>query len=78
MGVMVSQITSISIVDSTIYSGTDKNKNHQSTASLAFVSVIHQPVTRKFPSQRVSNAENVSIWWCHHVQIKTNQIDIVW
>ena len=24
-------------------------------------------VTREFPSQRVSNAENVSIWWRHHV-----------
>ena len=23
-------------------------------------------VTGGFPSQRVSNAENVSIWWCHH------------
>ena len=24
------------------------------------------PVTRGFPSQRASNAENVSIWWRHH------------
>ena len=24
------------------------------------------PVTREFPAQRVSNAENVSIWWHHH------------
>ena len=24
------------------------------------------PVTGGFPSQRASNAENVSIWWCHH------------
>ena len=23
------------------------------------------PVTGGFPSQRASNAENVSIWWCH-------------
>ena len=22
---------------------------------------------RWFPSQRASNAENVSIWWCHHI-----------
>ena len=24
------------------------------------------PVTDKFPAQRASNAENVSIWWRHH------------
>ena len=24
------------------------------------------PVTGGFPSQRASNAETVSIWWCHH------------
>ena len=27
----------------------------------------NSPVTGEFPSQRVSNAENVSIWWRHHV-----------
>ena len=26
----------------------------------------NSPVTGKFPAQRVSNAENVSIWWRHH------------
>ena len=26
------------------------------------------PVTGGFPSQRASNAENVSIWWRHHDQ----------
>ena len=26
------------------------------------------PVTDGFPSQRVSNAENVSIWWRHHAR----------
>ena len=25
------------------------------------------PVTTEFPAQRASNAENVSIWWRHHV-----------
>ena len=24
------------------------------------------PLTGEFPAQRASNAENVSIWWCHH------------
>ena len=28
----------------------------------------NSPVTDDFPTQRVSNAENVSIWWRHHVQ----------
>ena len=27
-------------------------------------------VTGEFPAQRASNAENVSIWWCHHVPIR--------
>ena len=26
----------------------------------------NSPVTSEFPAQRVSNAENVSIWWRHH------------
>ena len=28
--------------------------------------VGNSPVTGEFPAQRASNAENVSIWWCHH------------
>ena len=26
----------------------------------------NSPVTGEFPAQMASNAENVSIWWCHH------------
>ena len=45
MSMMVSQITNLTIVYSTIYSGADQRK-HQSSASLAFVRVIHWwPVT---------------------------------
>ena len=36
MGAMASQITGLTIVYSTIYSGADQRK-HQSTASLAYV-----------------------------------------
>ena len=61
MGTIASQITSITIVYSIIYSNADK-KNHQRSASLAFVRGIH----RGFPAQMASNAENVSIWWRHH------------
>ena len=55
MGTNASQNASITIVYSTVYSGADKKKNHQSSASLAFVrgpvnSPHKWPVTRKmFP-----------------------------
>ena len=58
MGAIGSQITSLTIVNLTVYSGADQNK-YQSSASLAFVWGIHRgpvnsphkwPVTRKvFP-----------------------------
>ena len=63
MTAIASQITSLTIVYSTIYSDADQRK-HQSSASLAFVG--NSPVTGEFPAQMASNAENVSIWWRHH------------
>ena len=65
MGTMASQITSLTIVYSAVYSGADQSK-HQSSASLAFVWGIHRG-PGEFPAQMASNAENVSIWWRHHV-----------
>ena len=65
-----SQITSLTIVYSTVYSGADK-KNYQISASLAFVREIHRgPVNspHKWPVTS-GNAENVSIWWRHHHMI---------
>ena len=64
MGTMGSQITSLTIVYSTVYSGADKGK-HQSTASLAIVRGIHWWLVNSH-AQMASNAENVSIWWRHH------------
>ena len=65
MGAIASQITSLTIVYSTVYSGADQSK-HQSSASLAFVCGIHRgPVI--FDAQMASNAGNVAIWWRHHV-----------
>ena len=61
MGGIASQITSLTIVYSTVYSDADQRK-HQSSATLAFV-----PGTGEFPAQMASYAENVSIWWRHHV-----------
>ena len=58
MGAMASQITSLTIIYSTVYTGADQRK-HQSSVSLTFVWIIHRwpvnsphkwPVTRKkFP-----------------------------
>ena len=56
MGAMASQITSLTIVYTTVYSGADRRK-HQSSASLAFARVI-LPATGEFPAQ-------TSIWWRH-------------
>ena len=66
MSPMASQITSLTIVYSTVYSGADQRK-HQSSASLAFVRGIHRwpvnsphkgPMTRKmFPFN------DVIMWW---------------
>ena len=71
MGAMASQITSLTIVYLTVYSGADQRK-HQSSASLAFVRGIHRARTGEFPAQMASNAKNASIWWRHHD--KTPQI----
>ena len=66
MSAMASQITSFTIVNSTIYSGADQIK-HQSSVSLAFFCGGISPMTSEFPTQRASNMENVSIWLRHHV-----------
>ena len=34
--------------------------------------VGNSPGTGEFPAQMASNVENVSIWWCHHVSLKTS------
>ena len=39
----------------------------------AMTNLIHWS---QFPAQRVSNAENVSIWWRHHVYLCYNQGDM--
>ena len=70
MGTIASQITSLTSVYSTVYSGADQSK-HQSSASLAFVRVIHRgpvnsphkwPVTRKmFPFDDVIMFQSLQI-----------------
>ena len=76
MGVIASQITSLTIVYSTIYSDADQRK-HQSSASLSFVRGIHRgpvnspdqwPVTRKmFPFDDVIMSVKMNTHFCHIV-----------
>ena len=73
MSAMASQITTLTIVYSNVYSGEDQRK-HQSSASLAFVQGIHRslvnsphkvPVTRKmfpFDDAIMILGEVVLIW----------------
>ena len=56
---LASQIPSLTIFYSTIYSDADQREHH-GFASLAFVRGIHRI------TQMASNAENVSIWWRHY------------
>ena len=77
MSAIASQITSLTIVYSTVYPGADQSK-HQSSASLAFVWGIHRgpvisphkwPVTRTmFPFDDVIMYEH-----CHDYQDKARQ-----
>ena len=72
MSTMASQITSLTIVYSTVYSGADQSK-HQSSASLAFMWGIHRgpvnsphkwPVTQKmFPFDDVIMDSNTQVNW---------------
>ena len=64
MGTMASQITSLTIVYLTVYSGSDKKKT--SKLHVTGLCVGNSPVTGEFPAQMASNTENVSIWWRHH------------
>ena len=60
MSAMASQITSLTIVYST------------SKIRVTGLCEGNSPVTGEFPTQRASNAENVSIWWRHNVCIQTS------
>ena len=56
MGTMASQITSLTIVYSAVYSGADQ-RNHQGSASLALCET-NSTGTGEFPAQMASNAKN--------------------
>ena len=65
MSALASQITSLPIVYSTVYSRSRSKKTLK--LRVTGLCVGNSPVTGEFPAQRASNAENVSIWWRHHV-----------
>ena len=64
MSLMVSQITRLTIVYSTVYSGVDQKKT--SKLRVTGLCAGNSPGTGEFSAQMASNAENVSIWWRHH------------
>ena len=46
-------------------------RKSKKTPKLRFTGLCegNSPVTGEFAAQRASKAENVSIWWCHHVAV---------
>ena len=81
MGTLASQITSLTIAYSTVYSWCvilifvcTASIHFQTQIKENIKALCHWPlfcagnplVTGEFPAQMASNAENVSIWWCYH------------
>ena len=61
MDVIASQITSLTIVDSTVNSDAETSK-----LCVTGLCVGNSPGNGEFSAQMASNTENVSIWWRHH------------
>ena len=58
MSKIVSKITSLTIVNSTVYS---------SKPCVTGLCAGNSPVTGEFPAQMSSNAVNISMWWRHNI-----------
>ena len=71
MDVMVYLITSLMILYFIVYPGTDQ-RNIKAPRHWPLCGEL--PVTGEFTSQMASNAENVSIWWRHHVSNETSNV----
>ena len=69
------ELDSVSIVYSIVCSGADQRKQKLRVTGLC---ERNSPVTGEFPSQRASNAENVSIWWRHHAKLQLLANDSQW
>ena len=66
MGTVASQITSLAIVYSTVFSGCRSKKT--SKLSVTGLCAGHSPGIGEFPAQMASNEDNVFIWWRHYVK----------
>ena len=64
MSAMASQVTSLSVVYSTVCSGVDQRKHK--TLRVTGLCKGNSPVTGEVPAQRASNSKNVSTWWPHN------------
>ena len=69
MSAIASQITSVTIVYSTVYS----RRRSKKTSMLRVTGLCagNSPVTGEFPTQRASNAENISIWWRNNACLRS-------
>ena len=72
MGAIASQITSVTTVCSTVYSGADQRK-HQSSASLAFVRGIHRGPVNSPHKGPVTRKSEIIYSICIHIRKKKNQ-----
>ena len=63
MGTIASQITSLTIIYSRVYSDADKKTSKLRVTGLC---AEESPGNGEFPAQMASDAENVSIWWRYH------------
>ena len=64
MDAIASQITSLTIVYSIVYSNADEKTSKLRVTGFC---AGNSPGTGEFPAHMASYAENVSIWWRHHV-----------
>ena len=64
MTTMASQITSLTVVYSTVIR--TQIKENITKLRATSLCVGNSPMTGEFPAQRASYAKNVSIWWRHH------------
>ena len=72
MTTMASQITSLTIVYSAVYS----MRRSKKTSKLRVTGLCagNSPGTGEFPSQRTGNAEYVFIWWRHYASLTVTHI----
>ena len=77
MGAIASQITSLTIVYSTVYSDADQRK-HQSRVTGLCAGNSPGTVPGEFPAQMTSSAENVFIWWRRHELAQSYSYYGVW